>query len=422
MCLFQVFIDLSKLRRRRPQRCQLGPYEVVDLSRVEERDSEAVVCTALSVSDKEDDSLDHQGECQILPSLATDTSQSCTVESSQIIEPSQTPCLLPVCVALAGAEKEGDGLQFEGESHVPLPAALILPQNISVGDLPQIDLNQIDFTGSSVPLGSEGLPLLEGCSSQRDSLESVPSPFSLDSPYHCPSEIDPVLFSDESNMLDLKETTFTTDFFDHPAESPCMPYSSAHTDAQGNSAHTDAQGNSAFGTSSSVADLGAVWEEDEQLDPSSSSAACQSDVSTPCPLSALPAADTVSTWTEETQNNCTPNSPGRPVSGDSRTVVQTSPNLLYNVPCPQSCVSYPLPERGCQEQEGEILGTNHNGHGQADNGHDDSGGHVMSDLGPGMSGREIQNQQYISHIQLKKLKKQMGAVVQGRVRCTFYSM
>lgn len=36
-------------------------------------------------------------------------------------------------------------------------------------------------------------------------LDQAPSPFSLDSPYYCPSEIDAVIFSDESNITDHKE-------------------------------------------------------------------------------------------------------------------------------------------------------------------------------------------------------------------------
>ncbi|XP_076148714.1 SUMO-interacting motif-containing protein 1 [Alosa pseudoharengus] len=386
-----VVIDLSKLRRRRPQRCQRGSIEVVDLSLVEENESEAV-CAALSISDKEDDSLHQQGECQIPPSLATERSLSLSEENSQRIESPQKCCLPPDCEALSVSEKEGNGLQLEGESEAPSPAALIVHKNISVKDPTTID----SIEKTSVLLGNK-LPALEKCSSQKDSPDSIPSPFSLDSNYHCPSEIDPFSFSDESNMPELKETTFTTDLFDHLAESSCMPSKSTLTEAQRKSS---------VGTFSSVAGLEAVWE--ENLVPSSSSVS-QSNTGN---LTALPASDTVSPWTES-QINCTPNSPGRPGSDVSKTI-QTAMRAthLHSAPCPQICLSNPLSERGCQEQEGIRL---HNGLGQVENRQDDSVSHMMSDFGPGMSGQELQHKQYISHIQLKKLKKQMGAVVQDLI-------
>ncbi|XP_062380736.1 SUMO-interacting motif-containing protein 1 [Sardina pilchardus] len=384
-----VVIDLSKLRRRRPRRCQRVSIEVVDLSLVEEKESEAD-CAVLSILDKEEDSLHPQGECQIPPSLATERSQSLLEENSQGIESTEKSCLPPVCEGLLVSEKEGNGLQLESESEVLLPAAWIVHKNISDKDPPTIDSTE----KSSVLLGSE-LPALEKCSSQKDSPDSIPSPFSLDSIYHCPSEIDVFSFSDESNIPELKETTFTTDLFDHSEESSCMPSKSTLTEGQSKAS---------FGTFSSVAGLEAVWE--ENLVPSSSSSVCQSNKGN---LTALPASDTVSPWTE-TQISCIPNSPGRPVSDVSKTIQRAT--HLHSAPCPQSCLSNPSSERDCQEQEGIRL---HNGLGQVEDKQDDSVSHMMSDFGPGMSGQELQHKQYISHIQLKKLKKQMGAVVQDLI-------
>ncbi|XP_030639870.1 SUMO-interacting motif-containing protein 1 [Chanos chanos] len=40
-------------------------------------------------------------------------------------------------------------------------------------------------------------------------LDNTPSPFSLDSAYYCPSEVDAVIYSDESNMPDTKDSSCT---------------------------------------------------------------------------------------------------------------------------------------------------------------------------------------------------------------------
>lgn len=361
----------------------------MDLSLLEEKESEAVVCTSLQISDKEDDSLDYPSDCQNLPSLATERSQSLIEENTQVREPTPNSCLPSACEALTLSEKEGNGLQTESESGVPSPAALNVLQKISIENPQMID--------TCATLES-GLPL-EKCILQKDSFESIPSPFSLDSPYHCPSEIDPLSFSDESSMPEVKDATFTTDLFDRPAEPSCLPSKPSITEAQSNST---------FGTSPSG--LSGVWQENPV--PSSSSA-LPSDISDISHLTPLPASDTASPWTE-TQTHCAPNSPGRPVFDVSKTI-QTVANAsqLHSVPCAQSCLLDVLSERGCQEQDGVKL---NNGLGQVDHREEDSGSHMVSDCGPELSEQELQDTQFISHIQLKKLKKQMGTVVQHLVR------
>lgn len=388
-CLLKVVIDLSKLRRRRPRKCQLGSIEVVDLSLVEEKESEADVCATLQISDKEEDSVDQPDDCQNVSSLETQTSQSLIEESTQRREPKSNFCLPSDCEVLTVSEKEGNDLQTDDQSEVPPPAALNVTQNISVENSHPINSTE----KGSIHLESE-LLTLEQCSSQKCSSESIPSPFSLDSPYHCPSEIDPLSFSDESNMPEVKDTTYTTDIFDQLAEPSCIPYESTIPEAQSNS------------TSSGLTDVC-----QESRVPTSSSAP-QSDFSDIGHLTSLPASDIASLWTE-TQTSCTPNSPGRPDSDVSKTIqTAVSTTQQHSVPCPQSCLLDVLSERDCQELEGEKL---NNGLGQVDHQRKDSGSRMVSDCGPEISGQELQVKQYISHIQLKKLKKQMGTVVQHLV-------
>ncbi|KAL2077260.1 hypothetical protein ACEWY4_026764 [Coilia grayii] len=330
-----VVIELSKLRRIRSQRWQRDSIEVVDLSHIEEVESNMCV-----VLDDEDSFPDHQGECQILCSPSAETNQDIIiVEKSKDIT-TTTSHLPPVCVDTAASNKGGNGLQPD---HVLVPATLNSDQNISVENS-----HKTDSTEESSHLQGSELQVLEKCSPQKYTSESIPSPLSLNSP----SDVNPVLSSCDSNMHHFKERTFVTDLSDHQMEpSSCTP--------------------------------------------------------------SLEEASTTMFGSTESQTSCTQKCSVMSVSGVSRTPEPfMSAEHQHGVPCLQSCPPYPTPEGQCQELEGtELVWPLYDGP-DVSNRLDEPDNISVSDLGPAMSVEMLQKQQLISHIQLKKLKRHMGAVAE----------